>query len=158
MAFLNGREIELRMTGENNLKALEGWEIRQELTDPVLTALGVSLKGLIQRIGEIGAVSYYHIQGYPGTVLANCSYNITAGRSTIRINYPDSCGKLVYLRGTALTAGFLAEGHHMVIFIEGSNNHWPVICYDDATPGGQFDPPEGNTIECVDFIIGFETV
>lgn len=137
-------------------ETLSGWTVTQEGLSTG-TPMGVNLQGIIYQIGTSSAgVRYYHVQGYLGTVIAEHNVVIAAGSSRLQLNFPSSYGSLVYLRGTALTAQALAEGHHMVIFIEGSNAHYPVICYDQATPGGQFNPPSGNNFQCLDFIIGFE--
>lgn len=137
-------------------ETLSGWTVTQEGLSSG-TPLGINMRGIIYLIGTSSeGVRYYHVQGYPGTSISGHSVLTASGNSRLQLNYPSSYGSLVYLRGTALTAQTMAEGHQMVIFIEGSSAHYPVICYDSATPGGSFSPPVSNTFQCLDFIIGFE--
>ena len=137
-------------------ETLSGWSVTQEGLSSG-TPLGINLQGVIYQIGTSNAgVRYYHVQGYPGTPISGHGVFMVSGSSRLQLNYPSSYGSLAYLRGTALTGQMTAEGHHMVIFIEGSTAHYPVICYDVATPGGSFSPPANNTFQCLDFIIGFE--
>lgn len=137
-------------------EALSGWSVTQEGLSSG-TPMGINLQGIIYQIGTSSAgVRYYHVQGYPGTIISGHGTFMVSGNSRLQLNYPSSYGNLAYLRGTALTAQAMTEGHHMVIFIEGSNAHYPVICYDMATPGGSFSPPANNIFQCLNFIIGFE--
>ena len=137
-------------------ETLSGWSVTQEGLSSG-TPLGINLNGIIYLIGTSSAgVRYYHVQGYPGGPISGHGVFMVSGNSWLHLNYPSSYGNLAYLRGTALTGQMTAEGHHMVIFIEGSTAHYPVICYDASTPGGSFSPPANNTFQCLDFIIGFE--